>query len=147
MRTEKDGPHAEREEHVYTLAFSNTGSSIAAGVVLTDVIPAGLLVQSISHSGAAITEVVGTGGVQASAAPLTTIWEVEDLDPNQGGAIVVAGQIDPSLPSGQLTTSAVITSPGDTNPVNNADSTSVTVSGGPALIPSAYLPCILKGGR
>jgi uncharacterized repeat protein (TIGR01451 family) len=130
----------------YTLAFSNTGSSIAAGIVLTDVIPAGLLVQDISHSGAAITEVVAAGGVQASAAPLTTIWQVEDLDPNQGGAIVVAGRIDPSLPAGQLTTSAVITSPGDTNPVNNADSTSVTVSGGPASVPPTYLPYILKSG-
>jgi uncharacterized repeat protein (TIGR01451 family) len=127
----------------YTLAFSNTGSSIAAGVVLTGVIPAGLFVQNISHSGAAITEVVGAGGIQASAVPLTTIWQVEDLDPKQGGAIVIAGRIDPSLPAGRLTASAVITSPGDTNPVNNADSTSVTVSGGLSI----YLPCILESGR
>jgi uncharacterized repeat protein (TIGR01451 family) len=130
----------------YTLAFSNTGSSIAAGGVLTGVIPAGLLVQSISHTGAAITEVVGLGDLRASADPLVTTWQVEDLDPDQGGAIVVAGRIDPSLPAGQLTTSAVITSPGDTNPTNNADSVSVIVSGGAPITPSAYLPYILKSG-
>ncbi|MDY7075302.1 MAG: FG-GAP-like repeat-containing protein [Chloroflexota bacterium] len=79
------------EAITYTLTFSNAGSALASGILITDRIPVSLTVQSvISNCDVAITQTV-TGGY-------TYTWSVGDLDQNQGGIITITGQLSATLP-------------------------------------------------
>lgn len=57
----------------YTLAFSNTGTGLATGVVITDIVPVSITVGSVISSGVAI--------IDTGASP-PYVWNVEDLVPN-----------------------------------------------------------------
>jgi uncharacterized repeat protein (TIGR01451 family) len=120
----------------YTLSYSNTSSTLASGVVISDIIPAEVLNPSYSSSGAAITP---TGTTSFT-------WQVEDLSPGEGGIITISGVVDGSLGNGVvITNTATITSATpETDIADNTSTVSVTVTvtgGGTELV---YLPIILK---
>jgi uncharacterized repeat protein (TIGR01451 family) len=104
----------------YTLAFSNAGPGIAAGVLITDSLPASVTISSVSSSGATIT--------QTSGAP-DFAWQVSNLAPNAGGVITLAGTISASAIAGSvLTNTASITASNDSNAGNNVASAAITVT-------------------
>jgi uncharacterized repeat protein (TIGR01451 family) len=104
----------------YTLTFSNAGDLIATGVVITDIVPVSLTVQSVVSSGVAITD---TG-----ASP-PYVWDVQDLAPGAGGVITVSGVLSNPLAAGTFTnTVAIATSDTESDLDNNESSASVTVS-------------------
>ncbi|MFQ5594398.1 MAG: invasin domain 3-containing protein, partial [Anaerolineae bacterium] len=72
----------------YTITFENAGNAVARDVVITNTLPVGLTDTSFQSSGAAITTTQGTA----------YIWEVEDLSPGEGGAIVLHGRFDREYP-------------------------------------------------
>ncbi|MCP4539683.1 MAG: DUF11 domain-containing protein, partial [Chloroflexi bacterium] len=103
----------------YTLAFSNSGSYTATGVIITDSVPVSVSVTSIMSDGVAITQ-TSPGYV----------WAVQDLAPSEGGVITITGQITDSIyitstinNSVEITTTSVDS---DTN--NNTSNVDVTVS-------------------
>ena len=76
----------------YTLNFSNTGGELAAGVLLTDIVPAEVMDVNYVNGGAALT--------QTNAGVLTFTWMAEDLAPGATGTIVIGGVISPCLAGG-----------------------------------------------
>ena len=102
----------------YTITFSNTGTGLASGVVITDVVPVSVTVTSVISSGVAITQVGGT----------RYVWDVADLAAGQGGVITITGQLSTTLATGTFTNTAVITTTViDENPGNNSSDAGVTV--------------------
>ncbi len=121
----------------YTLSFTNVGEGYAAGAALTDELPTGLTVASVS----AIA--VGSGVVitQSAGAP-DLAWDVSDLAPGAGGVISIRAATDPDLAIGStLTNSGQITATNDTLPGNNASSATFTVI--PPVYP-VYLPVVVR---
>lgn len=82
----------------YTLTFTNEGNLPATGIVLTDVIPSGVLYTAYASSGVLVT---ATGSVPY-------VWQVSNLAVGQHARIRVTGQITPSFGTGVLTNTAVI---------------------------------------
>jgi uncharacterized repeat protein (TIGR01451 family) len=107
----------------YTLVFGNAGANPAAGVSITDTMPASLTVTSVISSGVAITD---TGYSPRY------VWQVQNLAPGQAGLITVTGQLSASLPSGIFTNTATIGAAiQDGNPANNTSSTGELVDATP----------------
>jgi len=104
----------------YTITFSNQGADGATGVVITDHIPAVLTNVNVVNSGVAITD---TGAIPAF------VWEVQDLQPGQGGTITITAQIDPLLTSGGLftNTATINTASVESDTLNNTDEAGVTI--------------------
>ena len=103
----------------YTITFSNAGSALASGVVITDIVPVSVTNTSVISSGVAITD---TG-----ASP-PYVWNVADLANGQGGVITITGQLSATLASSTFTNTAVITTTAvDANPGNNSSDADVTV--------------------
>jgi uncharacterized repeat protein (TIGR01451 family) len=85
----------------YTISFVNAGPGIAAGVIITDIVPITLTNITSTSTGAMITP---TGAVNF-------VWMVQDLMPGEGGTITITGQISPDLLSDStFTNTAIITS-------------------------------------
>jgi uncharacterized repeat protein (TIGR01451 family) len=76
---------------IYTLTFSNSESSTATGVVITDIVPVSVTVSGVVSSGVAITD---TGTIPGY------VWEVQDLAPGQGGVITITGVLSAALLAG-----------------------------------------------
>jgi uncharacterized repeat protein (TIGR01451 family) len=95
----------------YTLHYWNEGDLVAEGVVITEVLPAEIVVSAYAYAGAPIT-------LTAGSEPF--VWQVADLAPGAGGIITVTGVLSPAL-TGTLaiTNTAIITAPGETQPENN----------------------------
>ncbi len=109
----------------YTIGFTNAGPDTAQGVVLTDTVPSTIVNRSVTRSGATI---VDTGAVPAY------VWQAEDLSPGESGIITITGQIDPSLTiGGPVISTASISAAGDTTPLNNSASATVTVVVAPEI--------------
>lgn len=107
----------------YTLAFSNVGVLAASNVLITDVVPAMLTNPTfVGSSGANVTPIAGS----------TFAWQVEDLDPNEGGVITITGVVSTGLSSIDiLTNTAIITSPDEGGNIgNNSSSADVVVAAG-----------------
>lgn len=104
----------------YTISFSNAGSSIATGVLISDIVPITLTNLNFISSGAPITNV----GLSPNFS-----WQIGDLAPLQGGFITVTGQVDPSLVNDTIfTNTATITgSTVDLNITNNKAEAEVEV--------------------
>ena len=103
----------------YTITFSNTGSALASGVVITDIVPVSVTNTSVISSGVAITD---TG----YSPPY--VWDVADLAFGQGGVITITGQLSATLTTGTFTNTVVITTTAtDANPGNNSSDAGVTV--------------------
>jgi uncharacterized repeat protein (TIGR01451 family) len=112
----------------FTLTIENSGSAVAAGVVVTDVVPAEVLTPTFSST-LAITP---TGVV-------SYVWQVEPLLASDSGVITIYGWIDPSLPSDfSFTNQATISDPKDVTPGNNTSSVTVGEI-------NVYLPLVLRG--
>jgi uncharacterized repeat protein (TIGR01451 family) len=82
----------------YTLGFSNAGSSLASGVLITDVIPVSMTNTSVISRGVAITKHAGT----------RYVWDVKDLAPSDSGIITITGVLSESLTPGTFTNTATI---------------------------------------
>lgn len=82
----------------YTLTFSNPGIITATDVVLTDIVPISVSVQSVASSGAMITATPG----------ITYEWAVQDLLPGQGGVITVVGSLSDTLPAWHVLTNTAV---------------------------------------
>jgi YVTN family beta-propeller protein len=107
------------ETITYTLAFANNGSFPASGVMLTDIVPVSVTVQSIINSGVTLTD---TGANPAYA------WQVQDLAPGQGSIITITGQLSATLAAGLLTNTAELsTEASEAHTANNSASASLTV--------------------
>jgi uncharacterized repeat protein (TIGR01451 family) len=103
----------------YTLTFSNAGPSLAAGVRLTDIVPANLIAITYTSTGAALTQV----------GPGQYVWQVADLAPGAGGIVTVTGVLSGGLHGTVFTNTALITSAySDTNLADNASAVSVAVA-------------------
>ncbi|MBN1814501.1 MAG: DNRLRE domain-containing protein, partial [Anaerolineae bacterium] len=111
----------------FTLAIDNSGSAVAAGVVVTDVIPAEVLTPTFAST-LAITP---TGVV-------SYVWQVEPLSAGESGVITIYGWIDPSLPSDfAFVNSATISDPKEIVRSNNTSSVTVGKK-------DVYLPLVLR---
>ncbi len=104
-------PRAPGDAITFTLVFVNSATSVATGVVITDVVPAEVTGLGVISSGVAITRVMGVGYA----------WTVQDLAPDEGGVITITGVISPDLTVAlNLTNTAVITTTAvDTDTTNN----------------------------
>jgi len=111
----------------FTLVFSNSGTTGASGVVVTDTLP-------VSLTNVAWT---GTPNVALSAAshPHYT-WTVTPLGPGTGGVITITARVMTTTAWGQSTVltnlARISTADTDIQPGNNADQATVTVVPGPA---------------
>jgi uncharacterized repeat protein (TIGR01451 family) len=107
----------------YTIHFQNDGDSAAANVSLTDSLPAGCTFVSLTGpSGWTLTTpaVGGTGSIFANKA---------SVDADERGDFTLVVNVNPNVVSGSsISDTAVITTGStDTNPVNNSDTTTVSV--------------------
>jgi len=102
----------------YTLAFSNGGSLLAAGVILTDVVPAFMTIQTVSYGGVAITE---TGHIPPF------VWAVQDLAAGQGGVITLTAILSEPLTAGVYTNTAIISAEDDAGIGNNLSAAGIHV--------------------
>ncbi len=104
----------------YTLTFSNAGPSIAPNVVVADQVPISLTQISFTSTGALVTPVPG----------VTYTWQVTNLNPGDGGVIIVNGVVKSGLPNyATFTNTASITSTAvDTDTANNGGSAALTVT-------------------
>jgi uncharacterized repeat protein (TIGR01451 family) len=95
----------------YTLSYRNDGVAIAAGVLLTDTLPAALSNLSVTSSGPAISALAGA----------TYRWQIADLAPGASGAITITGVIHPGLKADVIgtNTATLTTSTFDSNADNN----------------------------
>jgi uncharacterized repeat protein (TIGR01451 family) len=124
----------------YTLAYSNAGSFMAQGVVISDRLPAEIEVTGFASSGAATTPVPGGQDL---------VWQVADLKPGEGGVITVTAIVSPLLTSALvLTNTAIITTPLEMWPGDNlAQAVLQVILGPPPFEPAAriWLPLIMRG--
>jgi uncharacterized repeat protein (TIGR01451 family) len=112
----------------FTLAIENSGTAMAAAVVVTDDIPAEVLTPTFSST-LAVTQT----GV------FSYVWQVEPLSAGMSGTITVYGQIDPGLPGDfSFSNTASISDPEDITPGNNTSSVTVGEK-------TVYLPLVLRG--
>jgi uncharacterized repeat protein (TIGR01451 family) len=118
---------------IFTLDFANRSPCTGRGVSVSDHMPISLTVTSVISSGAEITY---TGSISPY------VWQIQDLDPGEGGVITVTGVLSDTLLDGQwLGNSATITATTpDSNTRNNRDQAYVTIT-----IEELYLPLILRG--
>src|SRR5579859_258867 len=113
----------------YTLAYINAGSVLAAGVRLTDIVPANLTIVTYTSSGPGLTPVGGQ----------TYVWQVADLAPGAGGLITVTGVVSGARGAVFTNTATLTTTTTDSNSANNTSTVSVTVANAaPAATADAY---------
>ena len=127
VKTVSPGAAEPGERITYTLAFSNSGSEAATGVVITDSIPVSVTDTSVASSGAALTAVGGT----------RYVWQVEDLTPGAQGIITITGLLQTPLITGTFTNSVTIAADEDDNWANNSASIGVMVKDAPPVASDA----------
>lgn len=99
----------------YNLAVRNAGPSDASNVVLSDVIPEGLTLLSVTGA----PECTAAGNTVECNWPTFAMGAVVDL--------TVTARVDPDAAAGTLTNTATVVAPSDVNPSNNASSADVEV--------------------
>ncbi|MFN8483414.1 MAG: invasin domain 3-containing protein [Anaerolineae bacterium] len=104
---------------VYHLAYTNSGNVLAAGVVVTDSLPAAVTFGSASGGGA------WDGGARQ------VTWSVGDVPPNGKGSLAITGTVSSSAAYGPLVSAARVSAPGDVNSAND-NATWTTTIGPPA---------------
>ncbi len=118
----------------YVLQYTNTGETLATNVLITDIVPAGLLSPSFSFSGANVT---GVGG-------LPFVWTVADLGYGAGGLITISASVDTAYwlsATAPLTNSAVISSAAYETALANNVTSAVTRFTIPL---KTYLPLVFR---
>ncbi|MBN1954681.1 MAG: DUF11 domain-containing protein [Anaerolineae bacterium] len=103
------GPLRPGDFLTYTLAYSNSGPATAFNVVISDVLPAGLISPTVVFTGADITPRAG--------APLA--WDVADLLAGEGGTITVTARVDPFWTAGFSNTATITSTAVETRTTNN----------------------------
>ena len=104
----------------YTLTLGNSGPSTAQDVVLTDPLPAGVsFVSAVGCTGATACAEVTPGVVSCA---------VGDLDPGQSVQRIITVKVLASLPAGQLSNTAKLSSPTDADGVEAGATTAVATS-------------------
>jgi uncharacterized repeat protein (TIGR01451 family) len=118
-------------QHVtYTIVVSNEGPSTAASMILTDLIPIGLINvswTSIATGGASGNTPFGTGN----------IIDTLTVRPSSNVTYTISADVSPDAPGGGLINSAILTLPGtiiDPDPINNSSSTATNVIVGKQVI-------------
>ena len=122
--------HADPGDPItYTLTFSNTGPSIASGVVITDALPAAV----------ANSHVVSNSDVSLALRSGTHyIWDVDDLAPGQGGVITITGVLSEPLAAGAFINQARIACIGlQVEISNDVSEVTVTVADVPPVVEDA----------
>lgn len=114
----------------YTVDVANLGPSLAAAVVVTDTLPAGLALDSATAT-------------QGSCSGLTTVVCALGDVPS-GGTAQVTIVVMTTVSSGPINTVTVGASTTDPVPGNNTASTSTTVGSGPVLNLKIYAPLISR---
>ncbi len=109
----------------YTLQVFNDGPSVATNAVVTDTLPAGLTLQSITLGGVAVNNTGTDNNVQF------TIPEL--LVGTTNAVYTITAAVDPAATTA-LSNTATVTATGDTNPANNTSTAVVTT-----LTPTADL--------
>lgn len=100
----------------YTLTFTNAGPATAHHVVITDLLPQGLLTPTVTYAGVAATPRPGD----------PFVWDVADLPVGTGGTITLTAQIDPRWPWPITNTASIATSAVETNTLNNTTEPRIT---------------------
>jgi uncharacterized repeat protein (TIGR01451 family) len=127
-KTAAAGPYGTGNPLTYTIAVSNSGPGSAANVVVTDVLPAGTTFVSATPSQGSCS---GTSTVTCSLGTIAN-----------GGSATIALTVTLPLTTGPVSnTATVTTSSSDTNPANNASTSTFAVVSA-ARIPAAS-PIIL----
>jgi uncharacterized repeat protein (TIGR01451 family) len=114
-----------------TLTFTNTGPDVAAGVVLTDLLPPLLVSPTVVYS---------SPEVLARREGITFAWTIDDLLPGAIGEIVLEATVDPHWPSevSFINEVRIGVETYDLEPRNNVAWIGVNTK-------RVYLPLILKG--
>jgi uncharacterized repeat protein (TIGR01451 family) len=110
VKTDDPDPVTAGDTLTYTLVVTNHGPSPAAGVVLTDPLPAGVTFESV-------TTTLGTAG---HAEGIVTA-NLGDLDVDESATVTVVVTVDSSLTDGLLNTAQVTSDTIDPVPQNNTD--------------------------
>jgi uncharacterized repeat protein (TIGR01451 family) len=111
----------------FTLTIANSGSDVAAHVVVTDDVPSQVLTPTYAST-LALTQT----GV------FSYVWNVEPLGIGEKGVITIYGWIDPDLDRvSAFTNTATISDPGDNTPSNNTSEVTVGER-------KVYLPLLLR---
>lgn len=116
----------------FALHISNTGTTTATNVVVTDTLPAGLAV---------LTYTTDLAVTDNTTFPSLIVWQVEDLAVGASGTITLVAMLNNnSLPDGTvLTNHVVISAANDTSTANNTAEASVTVDNPIIITPTADL--------
>jgi uncharacterized repeat protein (TIGR01451 family) len=110
VKTDDPDPVTAGDTLTYTLVVTNHGPSPAAGVVLTDPLPAGVTFQSVST----------TQGTASHATGIVTA-NLGDLDVAESATVTVVVTVDSSWTDGLLNTAQVTSDTIDPVPQNNTD--------------------------
>lgn len=102
----------------YTLQVVNDGPSVATNAVVTDTLPAGLTLQSITLGGTAVNN-TGTGNNVQFTIPQLLVGNAN------AQTYTITATVAASA-TGALSNSATVTATGDTNPANNTSTAVVT---------------------
>ena len=102
----------------YTLQVANDGPSVATNAVVTDTLPAGLTLQSITIGGTAVNN-TGTGNNLQFTIPQLLVGNANAL------TYTITAIVAPSA-TAQLSNTATITATGDTDPTDNTSTAVVT---------------------
>jgi uncharacterized repeat protein (TIGR01451 family) len=112
----------------FTLSIINTGAATAGGVIVTDTLPAEILMPST----------VNTFGVTPRGGT-TYVWDLPDLSPTASGVITIYGTISSTLPSDYaIWNTATISTEDDESSTSNNSSTALV--GGNRV----FMPLVLK---
>lgn len=115
----------------FTLSIENLGTATASGVIVTDTLPASILMPSWATT---------LSGVSVRSG--TYVWDLPDLSASASGVISVYGTVDPTLPSvfSIWNTATISTGDEETNDSNNS---STALIGGTHV----YLPVVLRNSQ
>jgi uncharacterized repeat protein (TIGR01451 family) len=118
----------------YTLVFSNAGSlPTMGGVVISDQIPAEVLVTEVLSSGVLLTD---------SHTVPAYVWQGPELAPGAGGQITIAGELRAWVQGAfDLENQAIITTAGEFDPADNVSVVSSRVRSF-----AIYMPLVVRGG-
>jgi len=107
-------------EITFTIAYTNN-AGLATGVQITDIIPSEVTVNSISHSGATITDTSTTPAY---------VWDVDNLAQGDGGDIIIKGTVNvvcQSSPSSFSNTAEISSSEQECDSSDNQGTITVNV--------------------
>jgi len=114
----------------FTLVVTNAGNTLAGGIVLTDLLPSGVLAQNITSTGVTL---VDTGYLPRY------VWNVSNLSPGQVGVITLSAVLSVPFASGVFTNTALGYLPGDQNVNDNTSAVTWTVPNvAPVAVDDAY---------